>query len=61
MKVPVIDLECCILCEVCVEVAPQAFQVNDAGFVETLPLDDYTDEDIHEAIINCPKNCITME
>ena len=61
MKTPVIDLVCCILCEVCVEVAPQAFQVNDAGFVETLPLDDYTDEDIHEAIINCPKNCITME
>lgn len=61
MKVPVIDLECCILCEVCVELAPHAFQINDAGFVETLYLDDYTDKDINEAKVNCPKNCITME
>ena len=61
MKIPVIDLECCILCEVCVELAPHAFQINDADFAETLPLDDYTDEDIHEAIINCHKDCITME
>ena len=61
MKIPVIDLKCCILCEICVELAPQAFQINDAGFVETLPLDDYTDEDIHEAKANCPKSCITWE
>jgi len=61
MKTPVIDLGFCILCKVCIEVAPQAFQINDAGFVETLPLDDYSDEDIHEAIISCPKNCITWE
>ena len=61
MKIPVIDLECCILCEICVELAPQAFQINDAGFVETLPLDDYTDEAIHEAKANCPKSCITWE
>jgi ferredoxin len=61
MKVPAVDLGCCILCQVCVDLAPHAFAINDADFVEVLDLDDYTDEDIHEAIKNCPKDCITWE
>ncbi len=61
MKTPVIDLSCCILCEICIELAPHAFKINDAGFIETLVLDDYSDQDIHEAIINCPHNCIIWE
>mgnify|MGYP003961784661 CR=1 FL=1 len=55
MGIPVVELSCCILCEICVELAPHAFVINDAGFVEVLALDDYSDEDIHEAIKNCPK------
>jgi len=61
LKIPAIDLECCILCDICIELAPQAFQVNDAGFVEVLQLETYLDEDIHEAIKNCPKDCIFWE
>jgi len=61
MKHPVIDLGCCILCEICVDLAPHAFTINDAGFAEVLPLDDYSDQDIHDAIKNCPKDCITWE
>jgi len=61
MKTPVIELGCCILCEICIELAPHAFQINDAGFVETLALDDYSHETIHEAMKNCPGNCITWE
>lgn len=61
MKAPVLDIGNCILCEVCVDVAPHAFKINDAGFVELLDLDDYSDEDIHEAIKNCPKDCINWE
>ena len=61
MKTPAIDLGCCILCEVCIDLAPHAFQINDAGFVEVLPLDDYSDKDIHEAVKNCPKDCISWE
>jgi ferredoxin len=61
MKTPVVDLGSCILCEICVELAPHAFVINDAGFVEVLFLDDYSDEDIHEAIKNCPKDSITWE
>ncbi|MBU8849241.1 MAG: ferredoxin [Desulfobacterales bacterium] len=61
MKTPVVELSSCILCEICVELAPHAFAINDAGFVEVRYLDNYSDEDIHEAIKNCPKDCITWE
>lgn len=61
MKRPVLDLAECILCEVCIDLAPHAFQINDLGFVEVLPLDDYEDEDIQEAVKNCPKDCIDWE
>lgn len=61
-KKPVIDLECCIECEVCIDLAPHAFEINDAGYVDIRPLDSYeNDEDILEAIKNCPKDCITWE
>lgn len=61
-KKPIIDLGCCIDCEVCTDLAPHAFEVNDAGYVHTLLLDSYeNDEDILEAIKNCPKDCITWE
>ncbi|MFH2060224.1 MAG: ferredoxin [Pseudomonadota bacterium] len=61
MKKPVVDICGCVLCEICVELAPHAFAINDAGFVDVLTIDDYSDEDIHEAIKNCPKDCITRE
>ncbi len=58
---PAIDLGCCILCEVCIDLAPHAFEFNDAGYVDVLPLDSYEDDDIHEAVKNCPKDCIFWE
>ena len=61
MKRPVIDLGSCILCEICVEVAPHAFKINGSGFIQIRPLDDYQDENIHEAVNNCPKDCILWE
>ena len=61
MKTPAIDLSDCILCEICTELAPHAFKINEAGFVEGIILDDYSDDDIHEAIKNCPKDCIIWE
>ncbi|HCY84730.1 MAG TPA: ferredoxin [Desulfobacteraceae bacterium] len=61
MKRPVLDMAECILCEVCIDLAPHAFQINDAGFVEVLDLKDYSDDDINEAVKNCPKDCITWE
>jgi len=60
-QTPVVELDCCILCEVCTDLAPHAFQINSAGFVEVLPLTDYSDEKIREAVSNCPRDCITWE
>jgi len=61
MKKPFIDLAECILCEICVDLAPQAFQINDSGFIQVLDLEDYSDPSIQEAIKNCPKDCIIWE
>lgn len=60
-KIPVVDMGSCILCEICTELAPHAFHINDAGFIEVRSLDNYQDEDILEAVKNCPKDCITWE
>jgi ferredoxin len=54
-------MSCCVLCEICVDLAPHAFKINDAGYVDVLSLDDYSDEDIYEAVKNCPRHCITFE
>lgn len=61
MKKPVVDMGECILCEVCVDVAPKVFHLNDLGFIEVRPLEDYCKCDVQEAVNNCPKGCIDWE
>jgi ferredoxin len=61
MKAPVIELSDCILCEVCTEVCPSVFHMNAAGYIEVLPLAPYPEEQVNEAIKNCPANCIFWE
>lgn len=61
MKKPVVDIGDCVLCGICVELAPHVFAINDSGFVDVMIVDDYSDQEIHEAIKNCPKDCITRE
>ncbi|MGD9686498.1 MAG: ferredoxin [Desulfobacter sp.] len=61
-KKPVIDLGCCNQCEVCIDLAPHAFKMIEAGYVDVLSLDSYEDdEDILEAVKNCPQDCISWE
>ena len=61
-KKPVIDLGCCNQCGICIDLAPHAFEINDANYVDILSLDSYeSDEDILESMKNCPKDCITWE
>ncbi len=61
MKVPVVELSDCILCEVCTEICPEVFQMNAAGYVEVIDLDAYPEAEIDEAIKNCPVDCIFWE
>ncbi|MDY6904601.1 MAG: ferredoxin [Thermodesulfobacteriota bacterium] len=61
MKHPVIELSECILCEVCTDVCPVVFQLNDAGYIEVADLDKYPVDDVDEAMKNCPASCIHWE
>ena len=58
MEAPVIELDQCILCEVCIDVCPEVFAMNDAGYVEVLELNEYPLETVLEAVRNCPADCI---
>jgi ferredoxin len=61
MKRPVVELSDCIRCDVCVGVCPAAFRMNDAGYIEVLDLNAYPEEEVDEAIKNCPADCIRWE
>ena len=61
MKIPVVELSDCILCGVCEEVCPAVFQVNELGYVQVADLDDYPEEDVADAIKNCPADCIVWD
>ena len=61
MKVPVIDLGECTDCEACLDLFPEIFRRNDAGYIEVIELSDYPEEEVEEAIKNCPADCISWE
>jgi ferredoxin len=61
MKIPVIELGECVDCDACIEVCPAVFTRNDAGYIEVIELPEYLEEELEEAIKNCPADCITWE
>ena len=61
MKIPDVELGECVLCGVCVEVAPSVFRINGVGYVEVLDLTDYPEFEVNEAIKNCPADCVSWE
>lgn len=58
-KTPTIDLGACVDCEACLELCPGVFRRNDAGYIEVVDLDEYPEDQIQEAIADCPANCIS--
>lgn len=61
MKRPVVELSECILCELCSQVCPAVFRLNDLGYIEVLDLEAYPQADVDEVIKNCPADCIYWE
>jgi len=61
MKIPVVDIGACTLCMGCVEVCPEVFQLNDAGFIEVIEQKTYPETAVDEAIKYCPEDCIGWE
>ena len=58
MKIPDIDIGACTLCMGCVEICPQVFRYNDAGYIEIIDLPEYPEKEVDEAIMFCPVDCI---
>ena len=61
MKVPVIDLGECVDCDACLDLCPSVFRRNDAGYIEVVDMEDYPEDEVEEAIKNCPADCIAWE
>jgi ferredoxin len=58
MRTPTVELSECIKCGVCVELCPEVFRMNDAGFIDLIDLPDYPENEVNEAIKYCPVDCI---
>ncbi|MBR9981329.1 MAG: ferredoxin [Desulfatitalea sp.] len=61
MKRPAVDLATCTLCMGCVEVCPEVFSLNDAGYIAVAELAAYPFDPVTEAIKYCPVDAITWE
>ncbi len=61
MRIPVVELDECSRCEVCIDVCPTVFTMNDSGYIEVIELGEYPDDDVHEAVKNCPADCIIYQ
>ncbi|KIH75976.1 ferredoxin [Geoalkalibacter ferrihydriticus] len=60
-RVPIVDQEACISCNLCVDLVPEVFRLNSDGLAETYDPTGAPEEKIQDAIDNCPVNCIAWE
>jgi len=58
MKIPVVELSDCITCGICEKVSPLVFHISDLGYVQVADLETYPEEEVNDAIKNCPAKCI---
>ena len=60
-KVPVVDMEECIGCGTCPELAPNTFEMNDDEKAIVKNPSGDSEDLIQEAIDNCPSEAISWE
>jgi ferredoxin len=61
-KFPSIDLGRCTECKGCIEIAPTVFCYNEStGMMGVIEQDEYPEDIVNEAIIDCPEDCIAWE
>jgi ferredoxin len=58
---PYVDQDVCISCELCVNMVPEVFRMEDSGFAEVYDPMGAAEDKIQEAIDSCPVNCIHWE
>jgi len=61
MRTPAVDIGPCSLCGGCIEICPDVFRLNDAGYIEVAALTAYPEALVDEAIKYCPQDCINWE
>ena len=61
MRRPTVDIGACTLCGGCIEVCPDVFSINAAGFIAVADLTLYPEAGVAEAIKYCPEDCISWE
>ncbi len=47
------------MCQACLELCPEVFRINPAGYLEIVELADYPVVEIDEAIAACPAYCVS--
>lgn len=57
-KIPIVDESTCTGCELCTQIAPGVFEMNDEGLAKVKDPNGGTEEEIQEAIDSCPAECI---
>ncbi len=58
MPIPVVDADLCTGCELCVDIAPGTFGMNDEGVSMVVNPEGDDEETIQEAIDTCPVEAI---
>jgi ferredoxin len=61
LRIPVVDKEICISCEVCTHICPEVFEMQKDGKSGVHNPTGAPEEKIEEAMNNCPVACITWE
>ena len=60
-KRPYVDMAACTLCEGCLDLLPEIFSLNQAGYIEVAEMEDYPEDQVQEAIADCPAEAISWE
>ena len=61
MAILVVDPDLCTGCELCVDIAPDTFQMNDEDISEVVNPQGDNEDAIQEAIDSCPSEAISWE
>ena len=59
MPTPEVDADLCTGCELCVDIAPNTFELNDEGVAAAIDPDGDDEDTIQEAIDSCPVEAIS--
>jgi ferredoxin len=58
-KTPYVEQSICTGCELCEQICPEVFRMNDEGLSEVYNPQGASEEKIQDAIDSCPVQCIS--